>query len=186
MSETTKQTEPKKGNGKKVFVIVLILVLVTVVCALGAVVYQLLQKEPVKETISNGVPSGPKRNTIVTMENKDEILSDLNNKVSGGMFEAKMNVEWYFEDSSKPSLNAYVANAVTNGRTIYFDLVDDATGNVIYESPYIPIGAELKNIVLSSKLEKGTHKCTLTYHLIDEKYEDVSTTSVAVTVTVYN
>lgn len=185
MSETTNQTEKKKGNGKKI-VIAVILVLVSVVCALGATVYQLLQNEPAKETISNGVPSGPKRNTVVTMDNKDEILSDLNNKVSGGMFEAKMNVEWYFEDSSTPSANAYVANAISNGRTIYFDLINDATGEVIYESPYIPVGAELKNIVLASKLEKGTYKCTLTYHLIDEKYEDVSTTSVGVTVTVYN
>jgi hypothetical protein len=120
------------------------------------------------------------------MENRDEVLADLNNKVSDGLFEVKMNVEWSFTDASTPSENAYVANVTTNSNTVYFDVTLDSTGETVYESPYIPVGSELSNIALSSQLAAGTYPCTLTYHLIDDDYNDVSTTAVAVTISVLN
>jgi len=175
-----------KKSMKMVIVIIIILCLLVVIGVLGAVIYNLSQKEDADtEVVSNGVPSGPNRNTVVTMDNKDEILNDLANKVSGGMFEAKMNTEWYFEDSTTPSKNAYVANVLTNSNTIYFDVIDDATGKVIYESPYIPVGSALSNIQLAEKLAAGKYECTLTYHLIDKDYADVSRTSVGVEITIY-
>ncbi len=186
-TKATANNNSKKSK-KKVAIIVIILLLLMVIGALGAVIYQLMQddKDNGDETTSNGVPSGPKRNTVVTMDNKDEILADLNNKVANGMLEVKMNVDWSFKNSSTPSENAYVANKTTNNNTFYFDVVVDATGETVYESPYIPVGSELRNIELTADLSAGTYPCTLTYHLIDDNYEDVSSTSVAVTLHVSN
>lgn len=171
------------GNKNKVILITIVIVLLAVVCVLGATVFLLLRNKESdnQESYSNGVLTGPNRNTVVTMDNKDEILADLDNKVSKGMFETKMSVEWTFKNSSTPSEDSYVANVANNSNTVYFDVTLDATGETIYESPYIPVGHALKNVTLASDLSAGTHPCTLTYHLIDENYTDVSTTSVTVT-----
>jgi hypothetical protein len=177
------QKGSRTGNTKKkVLIVVLILVLILIIGALAAIIFNLLKS---KETSDDGTPTS-RRNTVVSMDNKDEILADLNNKIAEGLFEVKMNVEWSFEDSSTPSENAYVANVTSNSNTVYFDVTLDSTGETIYESPYLPVGSELSNIALSSQLAAGTYPCTLTYHLIDDDYNDVSTMAVTVTLSVLN
>jgi hypothetical protein len=177
--QQTPQTGKKK---KKVIIMVVIILLIVVIGVMAAVIYTLL-KDKAKSEEGNATP---KRNTVVTMDNKDEVLADLNNKVATGLFEVKMNVEWTFTDSDTPSKNAYVANVTSNSNTVYFDVTLDSTGETVYESPYIPVGSELDNIALSSQLAAGTYPCTLIYHLIDDDYNDVSTVAVAVTLNVQN
>lgn len=169
----------KAKKQRKTVIIVLVVVLLSVIIALSAVICFLMSKDKSEYTPS-------KRDTVVTLDNKDEILADLNNKVAEGMFEVKMNVEWSFEDSSTPSEDAYIANVQTNSNTVYFDVVSDSTGQTLYESPYIPVGSALKNVALQSDLSAGTYPCTLTYHLVDNDKNEVSTLSVAVTLYVLN
>lgn len=178
-TQQNRSQKPKSKNSK-VLICVFAIISVAVIVTLASVIYYLLQSKDAEDQ------SGPKRDTVVTMDNKDEILADLNNKVADGMFEVKMNVEWSFEDSSTPSQDAYVANNITNSNTVYFDVTLDGTGETVYESPYIPVGSALENIALTSDLSAGTYPCTLTYHLVDSEYVDVSTLAVGVTLYIKN
>lgn len=176
--EEDSRTDKKK---KGVFIII-ILLLILVISLVIFIIYSLLNKD--------GESNGPsqKRNTVVTLENRDKILADLDNKVADGLFQVMMNVEWSFEDSSTPSKDAYVANAEVNTNTVYFDLTLDSTGETIYASPYIPVGYALEDITLESKLAAGTYACTAVYHLVDENdnYSEISSVAVAVTIHVLN
>lgn len=171
-----------KNKNSKTTIVILLIVLLAVIATLASVVYFMSKKKdnPSSSSVSNG------RGRVVTMENRDEILADLNNKVNDGFYEIMMNVEWSFKDASTPSEDAYVANTTTNSNTVYFDVVVDSTGQTVYESPMIPVGYELQDIALKSNLAAGTYPCTLTYHLVDEDSKEVSTLAVGVTLNIEN
>lgn len=172
--------DSQNNSNKKLLIILLILLLV--IGLIAVVIYSLLHKKD--ETQPN--TATPKRNSVISIDNKDEILADLNNRVADGLFEATMNVDWSFENSSVPSENAYVANAITNSNTIYFDVTLDSTNETIYKSPYIPVGFALENITLETNLAAGTYPCTVLYHLVDDDYNEISSVAVAVTIRVLN
>ena len=130
-----------KNSKSKTTIIALLIVLFVVIATLASVVYFMNKKD---DNPSSSVSTG--RGTVVTLDNKDEILADLNNKVSDGFYEIMMNVEWSFKDASTPSEDAYVANPTTNSNTVYFDVVVDSTGQTVYESPMIPVGYALQDI----------------------------------------
>lgn len=176
------QMEDSRTAKKKGLFIIIILLLILVISLVIFLVYSLLNKDGESNRPSQ------KRDTIVTLENKDKILADLNNKVADGLFQVMMNVEWSFEDSSTPSTDAYVANAEVNTNTVYFDLTLDSTGETIYSSPYIPVGYALEDIALKSDLAAGTYACTALYHLVDKEnnYSEISRVAVAVTIHVLN
>lgn len=171
-----------KNKKSKTTMIVLLIVLVAVIATLASVVYFMSKKKD--NPSSSSVSSGNGR--VVTIENRDEVLADLNNKVSSGFYEIMMNVEWSFKDASTPSEDAYVANPTTNSNTVYFDVIVDSTGQTVYESPMIPVGYELQDIALQSSLAAGTYSCTLTYHLMDEDAKEVSNLAVGVTLNIEN
>ena len=168
-----------KNSKSKTTIIALLIVLFVVIATLASVVYFMNKKD---DNPSSSVSTG--RGTVVTLDNKDEILADLNNKVSDGFYEIMRNVEWSFKDASTPSEDAYVANPTTNSNTVYFDVVVDSTGQTVYESPMIPVGYALQDIALKSDLAAGTYPCTLTYHLVDENSKDISTLAVGVTLNI--
>lgn len=128
-----------------------------------------------------------KRKAIVTPDNVDEIISDMQDKkVESGMYEVTMNTTWDFNDGDSASSNAYVENSTANTNDVYFDIVRSDTGEEIYSSPIIPIGSHLEDITLDKSLEAGEHACVLTYHLLDENEEDVSTLMINLTIRVQN
>lgn len=180
ISSTSQQSDIMGATSKKSksTIIILLIVLFVVITTLASVVYFINKKEDNPSSVTNG------RGTIVTLDNKDEILADLNNKVSDGFYEIMMNVEWSFKNASTPSEDAYVANPTTNSNTVYFDVVVDSTGQTVYESPMIPVGYALQDIALKSDLAAGTYPCTLTYHLVDENSKDISTLAVGVTLNI--
>lgn len=174
-ADLSQNSRRKKSN----VLIILIIILILVIGTLGATIYLLSNKDD----SSNG-PSASKRDTLITLDNRDEVLADLNKKVSDGLFEVQMNMEWSFKNASAPSENAYVANAATNSNTVYFTVTLDDTGEVVYDSPYIPVGYALRDISLQKALAAGTYPCTLTYHLVDENEKEVSNLALAVTLNV--
>lgn len=56
-----------------------------------------------------------KRNVIVTPDNVDEVLADLQDKPEAtGSYEVMMNTTWEFEKGDSASTNAYVENSTSN------------------------------------------------------------------------
>ena len=95
-----------------------------------------------------------------------------------------MNSTWNFPSGDAPSENAYVENATTNTNPVYFDVVRDDTGETIYESPILPVGSHLENFELDTVLDAGTYDCVMTYHLLDEEEQEISTLQITVQVVI--
>ena len=135
----------------------------------------LLDDTPVpRGTVGTGV--------VVTEDNLQEALDWLSRPLEDATYTTSMNIEWVFERWNTPSLNAFVENYHTNNRTVYFDLWLDATEELLFTSPYIPVGAELDEMRLIKQLPAGVYPSTVTYFLVDDDYNEVANLSVAVTV----
>lgn len=166
MENEKTQSSKKRGGIFVALVILLIIVLI------GIIVY-LLTRRP-DEPDSN-------RATIVTEDNVDEVRQRMSEPVEDGYYNCQMNVEWNFVDSTQPSYNAYVANSEVNTRTVYIDVNLEEDNTLVYSSPFIPVGEELKEIKLSEELEAGDYPAVVTYHLVDDEEKELSTVSVTVT-----
>lgn len=128
------------------------------------------------------------RNRVVTPDNVDEVLAQMqeDQKITAGQYEVTMNTSWEFEDSSSASSNAYVENSTANTNDVYFDVALSETDETIFESPIIPIGSHLENITLDASLSAGEHPCVLTYHLLNDEGESISTLSINLTIVIKN
>lgn len=167
------------GNaGKMKILMIVILAGILVIGVLTGTVIYLLDKVSDEET-KEVIPSN--RATIVTPENVEEVIAKAEEPVEAGMYFCRMNTEWHFMDSSSPSYDAYVANSTSNTHTVYFDLCLQDTGELVYSSPYMEVGAELDELILTEQLEAGEYPAIVTYNLVNDAGETLSTVSVTVT-----
>lgn len=131
------------------------------------------------------------RPVVVLPENAEEVAEQILNQetVPEGVplsYQVTMNSTWEFEDGASASRNAYVANSKDNETPVYFDVVRNDTQETIYQSPVIPVGQDLSSITLDQDLDAGDYECTLTYHLIDEEQNTLTTVNMWVMVRVEN
>lgn len=166
--------EAKKKGGKKILVVLLLVVIAALV---GVIVY-LLQPEEEEAGNDRG------RAVVLTEDNVAEFESE--SAVEDGYYLVTMNTTWEFEDGKSESSNAYVANARENTRTVYFDVFLSDTGEKVYSSPYLPVGAELENIKLEKELPAGAYTAVVTYHLVDEEEKEIDEVSAEVQIHVQN
>ena len=169
MSNETANDKKKKGG--KIALVICILV----IAALCILIYFLLHKD-----------DKPKRDVVVNEENVDDILSQMEEGVGTGNYQATMNSTWYFDNGSASSNNAYVENAEANNNPVYFEVTRSDTDETIYESPIIPVGSHLDDITLDKELSAGTYDCVLTYHLLDDEEESISTVRVSLEIVIEN
>jgi hypothetical protein len=59
----------------------------------------------------------------------------------------------------------------------------DKKDDVLYTSPTIPVGSELKGLKLDKELSAGNYDAVVVYHLVDENDKEVS--SVAFTIVIH-
>ena len=164
----------QSSNSKKQTYIIVALSLLVVI-SIGVILFLVLGKDDdVVKDVSGG------RGTVVTKDNVNEVLKDNSETVQDGYYTTTMSIDWHFK--GKESKDAYVANDTSNTRTVYFDLFLADTNEMIYSSPYIPVGAELDSITLDKELEPGTYKTVLVYHLVDDDKQEISTLSVGLTI----
>ncbi len=178
MSGNNTEKSNQSGSAKRGFII--IAVFLVIVIALVAVIAFLLGRSA-NSGSGNGTESSNSDNGRKVMESArvvlDEdsaanVMEEMRQEVEDGMFECKMSMTWTFPEGSVASKDAYVANSTNNKYPIYFDIFLD--GEVIYSSPGLPVGAELKNIILDKDLEPGTYNPTVYYYLIrDEVSQEV-------------
>jgi len=173
-STDAKQDAKKMPTKQKVIIGVLVVVLLAVI---GVLIYLLLQKddEPPEERPTTGG-----RGIVVTPENVDEIRDQLGQPPEDAYYTANMNAEWRFETWDTPSTNAFVVNDEENTRTVYFDVILDATGETVYSSPFLPVGARHDDFALDAPVGAGDHSATVTYYLVDDDHNELTTVSVMV------
>lgn len=180
MSETNNKT----SDGKKVSVsTVVAAVAVAGVVVLGsALAYTMTRKEPapVAEPETDG------RATVITEDNVDEVIQSMNEPPTDTSYTVSMTNEWTFADGTAEAEDFYVKNTEINSRTVYFDLQLQETGEVIYSSPYIPVGEYMNTITLDKDLDAGDYIVIMTYHLVDDDHAELTTVSVAVEIHILN
>lgn len=165
--------------------IAIVCLLALLVCVGGILIYlqlspdntdtapPLIERQPAAE-----MPQS--RGIVVTPENVDYVMEMWERQTADAYFTASMNVEWIFPRGDEPSSNAFVANSTANTRTMYFDLFLDATEEIIFSSPFIPVGASLDEVVLNTPLPAGNHSATVVYTMVDDDFQEVATVMVAV------
>lgn len=167
MADGAVKDEKKKG-GK-----VVLAICVVVIVALCILIYFLLHKD-----------DGPKRDVVVNEDNVGDILTELEDGPAASTYQVVMNSTWHFKDGKASSDNAYVENSNANKNPVYFEVTRSDTDETIFESPIIPVGSHMEKITLDKKLSAGTHDCVVTYHLLDDDEETISTVRVALTIIV--
>ncbi len=165
------QEENQKVRRKKRMIIIafVILLVALIICIL------LLLRKPEEEG----------RN-FVDRDNVDTIMEDMTEKVAEGMFECMMTTEWTFENGDSESPNAYVANVENNRYTIYFDVYEKESNELLYSSPLLPVGTEIRNIKLDKKLAAGEYKAVVMYTLVDDDEQEVSSAGFNITISINN
>jgi hypothetical protein len=99
-----------------------------------------------------------------------------------------MAMKWTFPDGKSESKDAYVANSVNNTHPICFDVYMKDSEELLYSSPVLPVGTDLKNIKLDKELPAGEYKATVMYTLLKdtESQEEISSAGFVITITIQN
>lgn len=172
--ETIKHPQKKNTESKKIILIVLLLVII----ALLATVVYMLYKNRMPEPEDDGGSSA-----IIITEDTRDALGDINDKVAKGMIDIKMTRNWVFENGGETS-NAYLANSERNSYDLRFEITLEDTGEVIMESPDVPIGSCIENFPLSTTLEPGEYNVVIAHQQV-ENGEIINTVRTAEIITVH-
>ena len=97
----------------------------------------------------------------------EEIKEELNQKVEEGMMNISMNTNPVFNDG-KAKGNLLIYNEPMNRYPQVVQIFRDDTGELIYQSGAIPVGARLDEAKLDVNLKAGIYNCTAHFNQIDE------------------
>ena len=94
-----------------------------------------------------------------------EIQEELRRQVEEGMMNISMNSNPVFENGSAVG-NLLITNADFNKYAQVVEIYRDDTGEMIYRSDVIPVGAHLDEAKLSVNLHQGVYNCTAHFNQI--------------------
>lgn len=166
---TTQKTSKKNT-------VIMASIIVALLAVIGVMAYLLLKPEKEPEPIPR----------VITEDNKDDVVKQLQEKVEEGMFEMTMTTTWTFENSSTPSTDSLVGNADSNREAFYFTVARKDTGEVVYTSPEIPVGSQITEVKLEKDVPAGSYPATLQYHFINESGGESGSIGVAITLNILN
>lgn len=175
VQKNVKQEKEKSNITPAIIIILLVLLL----AATAVIAFLLLHNKP--EENPDSVPGV--RGTVVTKDNVDDVnylAGAAQEPVQDGYYAVSMSIDWHFKNGA--TKDAVVANKQTNTRTVYFDLLTGDTNEVVYSSPYIPVGQSMEGFTLDQAMEPGQYDMVVKYHLVDDDEKEVSSVSVGVTI----
>lgn len=158
---------------KKTIIIVLLLLCLLALLIVCFLLYKNRQQPEMDTTGSDA---------IIVTEDTRNIQKDINEKVAKGMIDVKMTRNWVFEDGGKIS-NAYLANSERNSYPLRFEITLADTGEVIMDSPDVPIGSCIENFPLSVTLDPGEYDVVIAHQQIEDG-EVINTVRTAIPITV--
>ena len=181
MAKMKKSGDSVKKGGGAIIIVIAVLAVIVILGMGGVIAYLLLSRGGgnTQAEAPSQEESAPRR-VLVTPENVDEILSQEPPAESKAeRYIVTMNSTWNFPDGKSESTNSYVENSPENSFPVYFDITLNDTGETIYESPILPLGTHLDHIMMDKELENGRYNCVMTYHLVDDDQNTLSTVNVA-------
>lgn len=129
---------------------------------------------------------------VYTMDegNYQQIMDDMSEQVAEGYFETYMTTDWTFPDGASEASDAMLGNSPSNTKPIRCELLLDETGEKLFETNVIPVGALVSPIKLNKDLDAGTYDATCMIYLMNEKddgtFEDYSSAGFKVTLIIEN
>ncbi len=167
------QEKKKKRKGGLKFGIAIVVIIVLA----GVIIYLLLSRDM--------EPEEERRNVVITPENVESVLEELDSVQQPGYYTVTMNPTWHFKTGKEVSYDAVVENVAKNTNDVYFDIIlENNEEKVLYKSPVIPRGGRLEEIALDETLDAGTYNCIVIYHLIDEEQNTLSTLRVTLEIVI--
>jgi hypothetical protein len=139
--------------------------------------------------ILDGPDGGDGRGILLTPENIEEWQE--RPEATDTHFTTEMSVLWQFTAWNIPSPNAFIANSTLNHRMFYFQVFladesfEDGRGEMIYDSPYIPVGARLDAFSLHSPLSAGDYTAIVVYNIVDDDFLVVADVAVEVNISIF-
>ena len=97
----------------------------------------------------------------------EEIQEELRRQMEEGMMNISMNTNPAFENGSSEG-NLLITNSTFNKHPQVVEIYRDDTGELIYRSGVIPVGARLDNAKLMVNLSQGIYECTAHFNQIAE------------------
>ena len=177
---------PRGGLNQQTKAVIIVgsIVIVALVGVIVALVLNLSGGEAEPVQIVSNEPE--QRTYVVNEENVVEVMDEIASEehVPIGQYEVSMTMDWTFPDWQTPSPDAFVENVTSNTNDVYFDIEIRATGEVIYQSPVLPVGTYLRNVTLDHELAPGNYPCVIVYHLIDDEQNTLSTLNMGLDITV--
>ncbi|MDR1674285.1 MAG: hypothetical protein LBR54_02405 [Oscillospiraceae bacterium] len=185
--------------------LLIIILLITLISAVGVLIYlQLKNNSNIANNAINANSDLIQRNTedkperpvlggqgsVLTEENYEKVLEELNTPSPDKQYRVNMSSKFEFETWDTPSSTAFVRNREENSRTVCIDLYltdeDGELTELVYSSPYIPLGETLRNFALDSEVPAGQHKVMVVFTLVDDDFNKVTTLSVGTTLLIEN
>lgn len=161
---------------KKKTTIIICVLLVVLIALAGVIVYLLLNKDEEPEGY------------VMNESNYEQIQGEIGDAVREGYFETYMNTEWTFPDGSSESQDAILGNSPNNTKPIRCEVLLADTGEVVYKTGVIPVGAELPPFKLDVDLDAGVYDAMCMTYLLNEEddgtYTDYSSAGFNITITV--
>lgn len=130
----------------------------------GFAVYNIIDNQP-KEIIGGSYLPDEKDAKKMSKEERKKAAEK---EVDESKFTLSIYPEATFENGESIG-DIYIRNEIENAYPISVEVVDDATGDVLYESGAIQPGYEVTEGQLTKKLAKGNYKCTANVSIYDSK-----------------
>lgn len=177
----TSENEGAEGKMRKIkpsYIIIAVLI----IALIGALVYMFWPESQEEVEQRGTTTSGSGR--LLTLDNLDDVRQRMSEFSADAQYTVSMTTNWVFDTARTPSRNAVVDNLVRNSRTVYFDVIINSTDEVVFSSPYIPLGETLENFALDKDVSPGVYDATVRYFLVDDNNEVVADVAVSVTLTI--
>lgn len=98
---------------------------------------------------------------------QEEIEEELRQQVEEGMMNISMNTNPVFDNGSAAG-NLLIVNEDFNRYAQVVEIYRDDTGELVYRSGAIPVGARIDNAKLTVPMSQGIYDCTAHFNQIDE------------------
>jgi hypothetical protein len=155
----------KKDNKKLIIIIAVVIIAILA----GVIIWLLIGKK------DGGNDSEPKpmayEGTVVTDEETARRIDDEMAKAAEGYMTLNMKLEALSQDGE--NFTCYIGNSPSNTKDMYFELVDDSDGEVIYKSNLIQVGYRIEEFKSSKKYEPGQYPVTVNYYQMEDDHATV-------------
>ena len=181
-SETT-ETDPEEKKKRKLKPVHWVIIIALVLALIAALVYFFWLRGVEQDIDDRGTALGG-GGMLLTPDNIDEVRQMMEEPGPDAQYTVSMTTNWTFDTWQTPSSDAIVNNLESNSRTVYFDVTLRDTDELVYSSPYIPLGQALVDFALDANPGAGVHDAIVRFFLVDDDNEVVADVAVSVTLTI--